>query len=85
MNILIGETLGSAFAYCFWQWVVANVVLDKSKGHQGGWMVITMGWAMAVFIAVYCVAGYSGAHLNPAVSLALAIIGKLSWTLLRCT
>lgn len=82
MNILIGETLGSALLIVFGNGVVANVVLNKSKGHQGGWMVITMGWAMAVFIAVYCVAGYSGAHLNPAVSLALAIIGKLSWTLL---
>ncbi len=82
MNILIGETLGSALLIVFGNGVVANVVLDKSKGHQGGWMVITMGWAMAVFIAVYCAAGFSGAHLNPAVSLALAIIGKLSWNLL---
>jgi glycerol uptake facilitator protein len=82
MNILIGETLGSALLIVFGNGVVANVVLDKSKGHQGGWMVITMGWAMAVFIAVYCVAGFSGAHLNPAVSLAMAIIGKLSWAML---
>ena len=53
--------------------VVANVVLQKTKGHNSGWIVITIGWAMAVFIGV-CISGAaSGAHLNPAVTIALAV------------
>lgn len=58
--------------------VVANVVLNKTKGNSGGWIVITFGWAMAVFVGVFVAAKTSGAHLNPAVSIALAYIGKVS-------
>jgi len=56
------------------------VVLSKTKGNNGGWIVITFGWAMAVFVGVYSVASVSGAHLNPAVTLALAITGKFPWS-----
>ena len=59
--------------------VVANVVLARSKGHNSGWIVIAAGWAAGVTIAVYAVNGLSGAHLNPAVTIAAAAIGNFEW------
>ena len=59
--------------------VVANVLLKRSKGENSGWMVITVGWGVAVALAVYAVGRISGAHLNPAVTIALATIGSFSW------
>lgn len=82
MNQIVAEFIGSALLIIFGNGVVANVVLHKSKGQNSGWIVITFGWSMAVFIAVYCVGQYSGAHLNPAVSMALAIAGKIQWSVL---
>ncbi len=81
MNAFIAEIIGTGllvFAGCG---VVANVVLPHTKGHGGGWMVITTGWALAVFIGVSVAGPHSGAHLNPAVSIALAVAGKFSWQL----
>lgn len=79
MHPLIGELVGTALLILLGNGVVANCLLDKSKGEGGGWIVITFGWAMAVFVGVFVVAPYSGAHLNPAVSLGLAIVGKFAW------
>jgi glycerol uptake facilitator protein len=76
MSTFIAELLGTALLVLFGNGVVANVVLARTKGHGAGWIVITFGWGMAVFVAVFCVSEYSGAHLNPAVTLALAAAGK---------
>lgn len=73
MSAFFAEFIGTALLLIFGNGVVANVVLTKTKGNNGGWIVITFGWAMAVFIAVYATSSYSGAHLNPAVTIADAI------------
>src|SRR5580704_7585375 len=75
MQIFMSEFFGTMLLIIFGDGVVANVVLSKTKGQNSGWIVIATGWAMAVVIGVYASWGYSGAHLNPAVTLALAAIG----------
>jgi glycerol uptake facilitator protein len=61
--------------------VVANVVLNGTKGNGGGWIAITTAWALAVFVGVVVAGPYSGAHLNPAVTIGLAIVGKFDWAM----
>jgi glycerol uptake facilitator protein len=79
MNPFLGEVVGTALLILLGNGVVANVVLKDTKGQDSGWIVITWGWAMAVFVAVFTVAAFSGAHLNPAVSVGLAVAGKFEW------
>lgn len=79
MTPFAGELLGTAILIVLGDGVVANVALTKTYGHGGGLVAITAGWAAAVFVAVYAAASASGAHLNPAVTLALALRGKFAW------
>lgn len=79
MTPFLGELIGTTILLLLGNGVVANVVLNDTKGQGAGWIVIAWGWAMAVFVAVFTVAAFSGAHLNPAVTLALAIAGKFAW------
>ncbi|RPD40839.1 MIP/aquaporin family protein [Chitinophaga barathri] len=79
MSIFLAELIGTALLIILGDGVVANCILNKSKGQNGGWIVITMGWAMAVFVGVFAVGAYSGAHLNSAVTLALAVTGAIPW------
>ncbi len=72
----VGEFLGTLLLILLGDGVVANVVLAKTKGNNSGWIVVTFGWGMGVFVAVWCVAAASGAHLNPAVTIGLAAAGK---------
>jgi glycerol uptake facilitator protein len=81
MHVYLAELVGTALLVLLGNGVVANVVLTNTKGNNSGWIVITFGWAMAVFVAVWCVGPVSGAHLNPAVTLGLAMASKFSWEL----
>ncbi len=81
MTPFIAEIIGTAFLLLLGDGVVANVVLKGTKGENSGWIVISLGWGMAVFVAVFIVAAYSGAHINPAVTLGLAVAGKFAWSL----
>lgn len=81
MNAFLGEVIGTAILILLGNGVVANVVLTGTKGQNSGWIVITWGWGMAVFVAVFTVAAFSGAHINPAVTVALAIVGKFEWSM----
>jgi glycerol uptake facilitator len=81
MNVYLAELLGTALLVLLGNGVVSNVVLAETKGNNSGWIVITFGWAMAVFVAVWCVGPISGAHLNPAVTIGLAMAAKFSWSL----
>ncbi len=78
MNIFIGELIGTMILVLLGNGVVANVLLDKSKGQNSGWIVITAGWGFAVAIGVYIAGWASGGHLNPAVTIGMVAIGELS-------
>lgn len=80
MSEFTAELIGTMLLILLGNGVVANVILKGTKGYNGGWMVITTGWALAVFVGVVFAGPYSGAHLNPAVTLALAITGKFVWS-----
>ncbi len=82
MTPFIAEIIGTFFLLLLGGGVVANVVLDKTKSNENGWMIITTAWALAVFVGVVIAGPTSGAHLNPAVSVGLAIAGKFDWALI---
>ena len=79
MQNLLAELIGTMLLIVLGDGVVANVVLTGTKGEKAGWIVITTGWGIAVAMAAYAVGRISGAHLNPALTLALATIGSFSW------
>lgn len=81
MNAYVAELFGTALLVLMGNGVVANVVLNQTKGHAGGWIVITAGWGFAVYTAVLCVGEISGAHINPAVTIGLAAAGEFEWHL----
>lgn len=80
MSPFAAELIGTMVLILLGTGVVANVVLKGTKGNSAGWMVITTGWALSVFVGVVIAGPYSGAHLNPAVTIGLAIAGKFSWS-----
>ncbi|HYZ03890.1 MAG TPA: MIP/aquaporin family protein [Rubrobacter sp.] len=81
MQAYIGEVIGTMILIILGDGVVAGVLLRNSKAENSGWIVITFGWGMAVAIAVYVVGQFSGAHINPAVTIGLAASGQFEWAL----
>jgi len=79
MNTFVAELVGTALLVLLGDGVVAGVLLGKSKAQSSGWMVITTAWGLAVALAVYAVGRVSGAHINPAVTLGLAAVGRFPW------
>jgi glycerol uptake facilitator protein len=83
MSPFTGEFIGTMLLIILGDGVVANVVLNKTKGHNSGWIVITFGWAMAVFLGVYASVKLGGSgHLNPAVTLAMTAFNDFDSSLL---
>ena len=83
MSPFIGEFIGTMLLIIMGDGVVANVVLNKTKGNNGGWIVIVFGWAMAVFLGVYVSTSLgSSGHLNPAVTIAMVAFNNFDATLL---
>ncbi len=76
----LGEVLGTFLLIYLGNGVVANVLLKDTKGNGAGWVVITLAWGLAVFVGVFVVADISGAHINPAVTIGLALSGKFAWS-----
>jgi len=79
MSKVLAEIIGTMILIILGDGVVANVLLNKSKGKDSGWIVIATGWGLAVTVAVYAVGWISGAHINPAVTIGLAAIGSFPW------
>ena len=79
MSIFGAEVIGTALLILLGNGVVACVLLAQSKGQNGGWIVITFGWGLAVMAGAFAVGQFSGAHLNPAVTLGFAVVGNTEW------
>jgi glycerol uptake facilitator protein len=80
VSIYGAETIGTAILILLGDGVVAATLLARSKAENGGWIVITFGWAMGVAMAVYAIGAFSGGHLNPAVTIGFAVIGNTEWS-----
>ena len=79
MNEIVAEFIGTFLLILLGNGVVANVVLNDTKGHNSGWIVISLGWGLGVFVGVAVAGPVSGAHINPAVTIGLASAGLFSW------
>ena len=79
MHPLISEFIGTFILLLLGNGVNANISLNKTYAQNAGWLVIALGWAIAVFVAVFIAGASSGAHINPAVTLGLAMVGKFAW------
>jgi len=79
LSIFGAEVIGTALLILLGNGVVACVLLNLSKGQNSGWIVITFGWGMAVMVAAFAVGQFSGAHLNPAVTIGFAVAGTIDW------
>lgn len=79
MSPFMAELIGTMLLILLGDGVVANVLLNDTKGNNSGWIVITTAWGLAVFVGITVAGPYSGAHLNPAVTIGLAIAGKFAW------
>jgi glycerol uptake facilitator protein len=77
LSIFGAETIGTALLILLGDGVVAGVLLTRSKAQNAGWIVITWGWGMAVMVAVFAVGQFSGAHLNPAVTIGFWVAGTI--------
>jgi glycerol uptake facilitator protein len=79
MHPYIAEVIGTGLLLLLGNGVVCNVVLNQTKGYASGWIVITAGWGLAVFAGVAVTGRFSGAHINPAVTVGLAAAGRFPW------
>lgn len=79
MTPFIAEIVGTFILLLLGNGVVANVVLTGTKGNNSGWIVISLAWGLSVFVAVFIAGSISGAHLNPAVTVGLAVAGSFPW------
>ena len=79
MTPFVGELIGTMILIIFGGGVVAGALMKKSKAENGGWVLITIAWGLAVTLGVYVVGNISDAHLNPAVTLGFAAIGEFPW------
>jgi glycerol uptake facilitator protein len=79
LSIFGAEVIGTALLILLGNGVVAGVLLNLSKAQNGGWIVITWGWGLAVAMAVFAVGQFSGAHINPAVTIGFAVEGRTEW------